>query len=161
MSTKEALGVSVAEKQIDQDTYTLDYSLWRCGSFGEEGVNALRTSEETKMMGGKGGMCCLGQFAAQKGAPEEVLLDSYEPGKVAGLLGGCYDPLFVKASVDPWDRGISFMRSGLATKAIGINDDPDTSIQHKITELASLLGSVGKKLKVINLPPHLSDQEGV
>lgn len=109
----------------------LDYSKWRCGDNGGNKVG----EGVTELLNEYGFMCCLGQFGLQLGLFEDDIYGRGEPCECKTDI-----PLFVE------DDGVFVMR------AIGINDDPDTDPDDKISSLSNLLKAKGIELEVINKP---------
>lgn len=135
-------------KTVDEDTYVLDYSLWRCGGdvteVSKEGETALGVGQVTRMLNKQGRMCCLGQFAIQKGVPEQTLLKGgASPRIVADTLGERYDPLFVTEGAK---------NTGLSDVLMYINDESHTPLFEKFSLIRKKLGAHGKKLVAINTP---------
>ena len=89
--------------------YKLDVSKWKSGP----GNNKFTTGTgSTCMLNEKGYMCCLGQFAKQKGVSDDHLLDKGDPSDVYHSIQKRYDQAFVhKGKV-----------TKLAKKLIDIND---------------------------------------
>jgi hypothetical protein len=120
----------------EPEKLVLDYSKWRCGGDGTyklgEGGVALCNSF--------GYMCCLGQWTMQTGADENSIMDKGEPQE-AGIV----HPLFTYI--------VDGIRPSIFTsEAIGINDDPDTTPEHKIERLKELCLKHGIELDVTNKP---------
>lgn len=109
----------------------LDYSKWRCGGDADNKLG----EGYTELLNKHGFACCLGQFGLQLGLFEDDILGRGEPCECKTEV-----PLFVE------DGGVFVMR------AININDDPDTTPNQKINEIAELLNEEGIELEVINKP---------
>lgn len=120
--------------------YTLDVSKWRCG---QNGPNELGEGN-TSLLNKEGFMCCLGQFAKQKGVSELNLLDNGEP---SDLQEG-YDPLFVKGSKYKEDDTCIYDNTPLADHLMQINDDENSNVKDKIQAISGALKDAGCELVV-------------
>jgi hypothetical protein len=118
--------------------YTLDVSKWRCGNLGPNQLG----DGGTRMLNAKGYMCCLGQFASQKGVEDGILLDAGFPITIANKLNKSYDDSFITTS--------SHMQTELAHKLMSINDYEYTTVQQKIYHIRDTLVAAGHTLTVIN-----------
>lgn len=124
--------------------YTLDISKWRCGGHGKNRLGKGITA----MMNCEGYMCCLGQFAAQKGVSNELLMGRAGPSSVAGNSGstvGVYDENILIEH--PNKR---FIDTNLANRLIRINDIESFSLNERINLLKTTLELEGHTLTVIN-----------
>lgn len=121
----------------------LDYSKWRCGDSGKnklgEGPVALCNS--------LGFMCCVGQWSLQIGADENEIMDKGEPHEA-----GIKHPLFTVVDDDPRLEYKEVHATAFTSRAIGINDDEDSTPEYKIEKLKDLCTEEGIELEVINKP---------
>ena len=88
--------------------YKLDVSKWRSGGLGENRTGI----GDTAMLNNEGCMCCLGQFAKQKGVSDDDLINTPYPNTVNLRTGKRYDQAFVHNGKD----------TKLAEKLMEIND---------------------------------------
>lgn len=134
----------------------LDYSTWICGDGGPYAIG----KGEVRLKNQQGFMCCLGQWSLQCGASEDELLDKGEPNELNTLI-----PLFAKEETweieeyNPTTGEYEIYKgsdgkstSEFSLEAIKINDDKETTPEHKIKELTCLLAKEGIELEVINKP---------
>lgn len=124
--------------------YTLDLARWRCGRYGPFGTHSLGAGD-TLMLNSSGYECCMGQFARQKGVPEEHLLNAAEPQSVAIRMGKIYDRAFVRKP------GRIYRHTALGFKLLEINDDPNATIEQKIILIREALAKKGHTLTVLGL----------
>lgn len=117
--------------------YVLDVAKWRCGGTGP---NQLGRGD-TSMLNEKGYMCCLGQFAKNRGITDKQLLNFGTPEAVSKTIRNRYDTLFIDKDGDNTELAEGFIR---------INDNFDTTPQHKIERINTRLIEYGHTLKVIN-----------
>lgn len=127
-------------EQTKPTEYTLDFDLWRCGDAGEQGHNALGTGA-TLMLNKEGFMCCLGQFAAQKGVDAEHLVRSSCPSIVFQNIGRSYDQNFLNSMGGETD---------LTDLLMIINDNPNTTLQEKVAQIRTALNAEGITLHLKN-----------
>lgn len=120
--------------------YILDVAKWRCG---DNGPYQLGTGS-TQFLNEEGYMCCLGQFAKQKGVKDCALESSGTPSS-ANEIGGYKRDVYDRTFVDHLGRDTI-----LAGQLIGINDALDTTPQQKIEKLRFELEAKGHTLKVVN-----------
>ena len=120
--------------------YILDVAKWRCGSQGPFMLGEGRTL----MLNEEGYMCCLGQFAAQKGVGLDRLLDKGSPA----YLKSMYDESFciVPYGYHPDDT----FNTDLAASLMSVNDNDTTTPEEKIQIIRKKLEEHGHTLKVIN-----------
>jgi hypothetical protein len=118
----------------------LDYSKWRCGDDDEY---VMLGKGKTKLLNDRGFMCCLGQWALQEGATEEMIKDKDEPLDIK--IGAKQVPFF---RTDRPDSPLA--DQGFCSDAISINDDDTTSPAQKIERLKSLCSKHSITLEIIN-----------
>jgi hypothetical protein len=120
----------------------LDYSTWRCG--GATGDNVLGKGL-TNLCNNEGFMCCLGQFSLQldPNLTKEDIIHKATPW-------GVYNGDNPKLVVPP--KQMEILAGEVTAKAIGINDNENTTPVEKISKLKSLFGEVGYEIRVINQP---------
>jgi len=116
----------------------LDYSKWRCG---ENGPNKVGEGC-VRLLNLEGFSCCVGQWSHQLGASTEETRHRFEPDEIDTLI-----PLFAYYDLDDDKRSTK-----LTNDCIGINDDPDTTPEEKITLLRDRLAKEDIELEVINKP---------
>lgn len=134
----------------------LDYSKWRCGEGGAYPVG----NGKTQLLNNEGFMCCLGMWSLQCGAQIDELLNKGEPNELKTLI-----PLFAEEETwefeeinpetgefEKYTGSDGKSTSRLASLAIGINDEKETTPEHKIELLKELLSTEGIQLEVINKP---------
>lgn len=131
----------------------LDYSKWRCGKDSEyyidDATKRALGKGSTLLLNNSGFMCCLGQFSLQlnNSLTEQDILSKATPSdlnKEIPILS-----VFCAFASSPIP---SYFNSELSQKAIRINDDIDTTIDQKITELKELFATVGYEIEVVNQP---------
>ena len=120
--------------------YQLDVSKWRCGNESEP--NSFFGKGDTAMLNHEGYMCCLGQFAKQKGVAEHLLLDEATPE----CANSNYDPAFCFFGLDDEE----YENTNLAYTLMKINDDPTSTPKEKIDSIRKELEKEGHTLTVIN-----------
>lgn len=135
---------SDAGQRAPDTIYTLDLSKWRCGDNSPNDDCRLGDGE-TKMLNKHGFMCCLGQFAEQRGYGE-ACLGNGEPSDIASLHLEVYDERFV--FIDDEDGGSNAGNTALANECIEINDAVATDIWQKLCALAERLDREGLRLIV-------------
>lgn len=125
--------------------YVLDVSKWICGggvSHPESREGCSIGTGFSQMLNSEGFMCCLGQFAKQKGVKDSLLLNRTSPTRVEQFSNvGQYDPTFLDEECCHTQLSMDLMR---------INDDRSTKIEDKIESIRSLLAAEGHELEVIN-----------
>ena len=115
-----------------KDTYTLDVRKWRCGGSGEHALG----EGDTYLRNSRGYMCCLGQFAEQRGVDvgSNIFLDPSQVGVV-------YDRRFVTPELCDTDL----------TRDLEVaNDKPKTTPAEKVAKIRELLAGSGAELVVID-----------
>jgi hypothetical protein len=118
-------------------TLTIDCAKWRCGDDSVRRENKLGTGP-TKMLNESGHMCCLGQMSVQlnkKLKPENILSTSVPESC------GMYIPFLTNSSLKD---------TVLASEAILINDNEDTTVKEKIRRLRTLFKKKNITLRFIN-----------
>lgn len=131
------------------NTYTIDLAKWRCGD--DSDIAGCRLGEgTTAMLTANGFMCCLGQFAHQRGYGE-FCAGNGDPSEVARDCGAAYDELFVRIDFDTDDFATENTR--LADECIYINDNGSTDIWTKLCLLAERMNREGLTLLVTGKLP--------
>jgi hypothetical protein len=122
----------------------LDYSKWRCGGDGENKVGDGMVA----LLNDQGFMCCLGQWHQQYGVSDNDLLNKGEPNELPEET----DTFSFENDWNESGECIEIKNTNLSERAIGINDDEETTPDEKITLLSKLLSTEGIELEVINKP---------
>lgn len=118
--------------------FTIDRATWRCGDISVIPEN--RHGEgETFLLNEDGCMCCLGQISIQLGAKQEWILNKYTPKQTQQIL----NPLTYKDAWDMLDNTV------LASEAMAINDDEETTREQKEKLLTELFKKSGHTLAFI------------
>ena len=123
------------------EEYVLDIERWRCG---EDGPHALGEGQ-TCLQCENGRRCCLGQWAAQAGVPEQDMIGTRTP---AGLERN-YDPLMI--TLDEYEN---WKTTSLAGRCMRVNDDPGATVAQRVRRLARVLASAGHRLRVVGGEEH-------
>lgn len=110
--------------------FTIDRSKWRCGG-PEDSLQTCRSHGKgiTLLLNKEGFLCCLGQIALQMGLAQKDIHDTSSPYKA----WGCGDKLVPLLVTD----GKS-INSTFSARAMGINDDVDTTLTEKEQKLIAL-----------------------
>lgn len=122
---------------------TIDMSIWRCGSNGEEGISTLG-SGRTLLLNECNQYCCLGMFSKQLNncITDNHLYKNGNPGVLKAHI-----PLLNYPDTIIKNR---FYNTDFSHKAMSINDDWQTTIQEKKELLTKLCADHGYKLIFIN-----------
>lgn len=114
-------------------TLMLDEATWRCGKESDY-QNNKRGSGSTELENNKGFMCCLGQFSNQ------LKEDLYIKNKMFPSSTNRHIPFLTRKI------GGYYIDTKLSDKAIGINDDENTTVFEKVRKLRSLFATKGIKI---------------
>lgn len=129
-------------------TLTLDKSKWRCGGKTNNSANKLGKGP-TKLLNEEGFMCCLGQFALQLGATEDMIRGRAIPAHIHISLEGL-NVFTDYATHNPDERNDGcWDDTQLSCEAMKINDDIVTTVEDKISNLKVLFLKHGYEINVI------------
>lgn len=142
----------------DDRTYDLDVAKWRCGANSSKKGVRLGGTHRTSMHTLDGYMCCLGQFAAQRGVDPEIYRATDENGKDGIATPYELQMLLQKRKKlkkgKPYDRFMfdpkAEQNTALASRLMMINDSVATTIDEKIEGIRNALHSNGIRLRVLN-----------
>jgi hypothetical protein len=128
-------------------TFTLDYAKWICGSPLSHKLNEETTAGRgaTSLLNEEGYMCCLGQFSAQCGMPEPLLLNVGMPTALTEMRAQTPSTFFLHSI----SRACQFSN---------INDSHITSITEKVRRIGEELAKHGYKLTIKNFPQNIVEE---
>ncbi len=139
---------------MNDNTYVLDISKWRCGGdvLGDHKLGL----GSTQMLNEEGYMCCLGQCAAQQGVPESILLNCADPSDISRCLQKAkkkivYDQNMIHPMRCPptLTKGkVYYKNSSFANDAMRINDHPKLTTKMRVEKLQALFEKHGFKLEI-------------
>lgn len=128
--------------------YVLDVEKWICGGGSHNENEACSTGiGMSQMLNRDGYMCCLGQFAVQKGVSEKALRGAGTPVGASTHLKTLDETTIYDATFLTPDGS----HTELAKKLMSVNDDRDTKVTTKISYIRRALKADGHSLKVLNL----------
>lgn len=138
MNIKHYLQDNIIYKTMKKKELILDENIWRCGELTEfESPTTSRGVDATMLVNDEGEMCCLGQFSLQlnKKLIVDDLLSHADPHDISKKI-----PLLNR-------KNNRWYNTNLSTKAIAINDDPNTTIIQKVKALRELFAKKGYKIR--------------
>jgi len=122
--------------------YVLDTSRWRSG---EKSAKNKTGSGVTAMYNKEGFMCCLGQFAQQKGINLPELRTVADPAELAIEIGYIYDENFVENGDTR-----SYELTELSRELLNINDDFSITPEKRMQVIKETLEEYGHTLTITN-----------
>lgn len=125
----------------------IDRSKWRTGSYEK---NRTGGKGPTRLLNGDGAMCCLGFLSNQLGVPKESLLDVSTPS-------GINKPHIEKISVLLLTSNQN-SNSIFTNTAMKINDNYETTPEHKEIEVTKLFKEHGFEVEFINEFSRIGDE---